>query len=725
MFKQKYNQFRERISKEIIEPAWGWGFRVAMGIILPIMLSMLTGDLHYFWMIIGAETVSLIDLKGTAGMRTRLLLAALIFSILFTWIGGLVASSMFWTIILIIPVAFACGLMKNLGDWGLAMALNIYLSYLISSNYPAEDWASLNIRAGFTALGGVWAIIIGIFSFSFLPQGQPYRRTIGQIWLALEQLTRLVANNWDKNEKHSSIRTIYLKEQEIRKALDNSLVQFTSNFQDKNKSHKLEYARKCAALASLQIINISEHSNNLLQKIPGITFKEKMTAVLRVMEQIANRMGLFLYTDHKEEILILKTRFERLEQLEKQIKELPESIEKETTSILIHINRFKILSKLSLETLSENIKKDKATYYQYSFIQLLNILHPKYLFYNIKQFLRFDSLTFKYALRMALAAGVSYWVGFISMAHHSYWMPMTTIIVTQPFFGATLKKGIQRSIGTIGGVLAGALILMLPFTEITKYLLILGGAVLMIYNLKKNYSWAAFFITFFLIGLVALRDDFSLGMVQERLLATFAGGAISIAFAFFFFPTWDKKLLPEYILQAISDNYFFFLKIFYTTETLDNAKAWIYYKMKAETANSNAYDSLNRYNSEPKFNKEDKAGFYFTMITYNIRITRELNFFQDDQEADEQTNRSAVTNLIPKINNLHNHFMEVVQLMEQQNSIKSAIDWKLPKNINSNLKFSELQVQHLHRMSIEIEGLALLLKENNIPLKPSDTKVFS
>ncbi|HTO16681.1 MAG TPA: FUSC family protein [Edaphocola sp.] len=708
----RYQQFKNRISQEIIEPAWGWGLRVAIAIILPISLSIYTGDIHFFWMIIGAETVSLIDLKGTAGMRSRLLLSSFVFSIAFTWIGGWVADSMFWSILFIIPIAFACGLMKNLGDWGMALALNVYLNYLIASNYPADDLYSLNIRAGYTALGGLWAILIGIFSFSFLPQGKPYRRTIGHIWLSLEQLIKLVANNWDQNAQNSSIRAIYLKEQEIRKALDNSLAQFKSNYQPKDKSHQLSYARKCAALACLQIINISDHSNNLMNEKLINTLKEKMTALLLAMEQIANRMGYFLLTGHAEEILIIETRFERLEQLEKQIQKLPDSSSKEMTSILININRFKILAKLSLETLTESMQKEKATYRQYSLIKVLNILHPKFLFYNIKQFIRFDSLTFKYALRMAFAAGVSYWIGHLTMDHHNYWMPMTTIIVTQPFFGATLKKGIQRSIGTIGGVLAGGLILMLPFTEITKYLLILIGAILMIYNLRKNYSWAAFFITFFLIGLVALRDDFSTAVIQERILATIAGGGISIAFAFFFFPTWDKKLLPEYLLQAVTDNYYFFLKMFYNYEESGPSKVWTYYKMRAESANSNAYDSLDRYTREPKFNEKSKASFYFTLITFNIRITRALNFYQDDNEAGDQTTKSSTLTLIPKINKMHAQFKEAIQLIEECYGLNSNIDWKLDKSINSQLELSERQHQDINRMNIELVGLKELLAEN-------------
>lgn len=707
---KRYSLLKKRLDNEIIEPAWGWGFRVAISVILPTILSIYTGNHDYFWMIIAAETVSIVELKGSAGLRSRLLIAALSFSVLFTIIGSLVGLSPYLAVLLLFPVAFATGLMKNLGDWGLALALNIYLFYLIASNHPAHSWPELMERTAYVALGGVWAMAVGIFSFSFLPQGKPYRRTIAHIWLAVEQLVALVANSWDTKAKRSSVRAIYLKEKDIRKAIDESIAQFSilyGNKQNGNKTdQQLSYARRCASLASLQIISVAELSEKLFKDNLDPLFKAQIFSILKVLEQMANRMGFFFYTTKDEELLLLQSRLKRLEQFQEQLKKMPDASKQNSQDLLLHISRFSRLVRISIQTISGN--KEGRIYQQYSLLQTLNILHPKHLIYNIRQFINFDNLTLKYALRMAIAAMFSYLIGVLYLPEHSYWLPLTTIIVTQPFFGATLKRGIERSIGTVAGVVAGGLLLMLPFAFAVRYVLIFFGAILMIYNLRKNYAWAAFFISLFLIGLMSTGDEVASSLIIERIVATIIGGAISIISGFILFPAWDKKLLPNYLTQAIAANYKYFIHLFYDLKEEPDSQNWVQYKIAAESSNSNAYDSLNRYLTEPKYREKNLVPAYFTAITYNIRITRELNFYQDDKEAEDTQKRVESRHddsVIPMLTNIHYLFQQSITLLEQRYKLDIGINWAAEKTIKSTLEPSEHQWQCVERLYIELKAL--------------------
>lgn len=712
---KRYGVLKKRLDNEIIEPAWGWGFRVAISVILPTILSIYTGNHDFFWMIVAAETVSIVELKGSAGLRSRLLIAALVFAVLFTIIGSLVGLIPFLAVLLLFPVAFATGLMKNLGDWGLALALNIYLFYLIASNHPTHNWAELMERTTYVAMGGIWAMAVGIFSFSFLPQGKPYRRTIAHIWLAVEQLVALVANSWDTKAKRSSVRAIYLKEKDVRKAIDESIAQFSILYGNKQSGTKtdqqLSYARRCASLASLQIISAAELSEKLFKEDLNPLFKAQIFSILKVLEQIANRMGFFFYTTKDEELLLIQSRLKRLEQFKEQLSTMPDAMKQNSQDLLLHIGRFSRLVNISLETISGN--KEGRIYQQYSLLQTLNILHPKHLIHNFRQFINFDNLTLKYALRMAIAAMFSYLIGVLYLPEHSYWLPLTTIIVTQPFFGATLKRGIERSIGTVAGVVVGGLLLMLPFAFAVRYILIFFGAILMIYNLRKNYAWAAFFISLFLIGLMSTGDRVENSLIIERIVATIIGGAISIISGFILFPAWDKKLLPKYLTQAIAANYKYFIHLFYDLKEEGESVTWVQFKIGAESSNSNAYDSLNRYLSEPKYGGKSLVPAYFTAITYNIRITRELNFYQDDKEAEDTQKRVEsrhADSVIPLMTKIHYLFQQSITLLEERYKLDMRINWSEEKVIKSSLEPTEHQWQCMERLYIELKALHSGLK---------------
>lgn len=704
---KQLDTFKNRLANEIVEPAWGWGFRVAISVIVPVLLSIFSGNANYFWMVIAAETVSIVELKGSAGFRSRLLVAAIIFSVIFTVIGSLVGSYIWLSVLLMFPIALGCGLMKNLGDWGLGLAINIYLFYLISSAHPPATTAIFIDRVQFVALGGLWALCVGVFSFSFLPQGKPYRRTIAHIWKAVENLMVLVSNDWDMAAKKSSIRAMYLKEKEIRVAIDASLALYGNLYDEKKQQpeneKKLSYARRCASMASLQIISIANNATELFKKPLSQAFIIQMHTILKVLEQLSNRMGFYFYTLKEEELILIQSRLERLNQFRENLLTFEESSIPECQRIQHHINRFANLVELSVKTVSG---KEKMMLSQYSLMQTLNILHPKHLQNNIRQFLNFDNLTLRYALRMAITATLGLGLAMFYFPNHGYWLPLTIIIVSQPFFGATLKKGIQRSVGTIVGVILGSLIMMLPYAHITRHFMVLFGAVLMIYNLRKNYSWAAFFITIFLIGLMSAENQVSNELLVERIISTTVGAAMAITSGFLLFPSWDKKLLPNYLSKAIIANYKYFQFLFNAQVSEQEQKPWVIYKIAAESSNSNAFDSLNRYFTEPKYRSKNIGAAYFTAITYNIRITRELNAFVDEQDArDTEKGLQQGNNLVPLLLQIDTLFKQTIELLKRIESIEVDEYALYPTEQYHLSRLSPQQQVNLERLHIELSAL--------------------
>ncbi len=636
-----YQFLNKRLQPEYLEPAWGWGFRVAFSVTLPLLWGVLTGEGdEALWMAIAAECVSFIELKGNIGQRIRLLLSASVLSVLFCIAGSLAGNYVWISIPGMLVVGFLSGLFKNLGDRGTGLALSVYIFYIITSSYPVQDADALWMRCGSVAIGALWTVIVGMLSFLFIRVGTPYRRTIAAIWKSVAALAKASGKGWDGRSPRSSVREIYLKEKDVRTAIDNSLALFEETLDQVNKNHKAQYAlaqsRRCASLISLHIIHITETAGQLSKLSPGRQLMLRLHSLFRVMEQLGERMEIYLLSLKEEERLLVFSRIERLRKIITFLREPDENASVDMGQLLTKIQvlseRVAKLIEKTLDVLKQ--PGEKRVYRAYSFAQTLSILHPRYIRNNFSQLFHFNSLTTRYALRIGIATMLGAVFSHLFFPDHGYWIPFTAIIVSQPYFGATLKKGIERSAGTIAGILVGTGFLLLPFPDplMARLILVFISSVLLIYFLKTQYSVATFFITLMLIGLLAIEPHFDAHLLMVRIVSTLIGSALAITAGFLLLPAWDKDHLPKYLADALNANFIYFQNTFYQGA---EEGPWTKVKRIAESKNSNAFDSFTRYMQEPGIRRKRGYASFYSLLTHNVRVTRELNNYHSESELAE------------------------------------------------------------------------------------------
>ena len=636
--KSSYLKWNQTLQSQYREPAWGWGFRVGFSVVIPLIWGFATGNtMEAEWMAIAAECVSFIDLKGNIGQRIRILLSAAILSVVFCFVGSFAGSFVVISVLGMLVVGFLSGLFKNLGDHGMGLALSVYIFYIITSSYPLHELPELLERCKWVALGALWTIVVSSLSFLFIRVNAPYRKTIGDIWKAVAELALVSGKGWDGRSKKSSVRDIYLKEKTIRTAIDSSLSLFEVTIDQIQKTtdnlYPLTQSRKSASLVGLNLVQIAERADDLWNYKPSRQLTVQISVLFRSIQQIGERMEVFLISLKSEEKILVKSRMERLNKTLSLLQEgasleCPEikTIVNSIYDLGIRINKLVDHALLLLED-----SKESRVISAYSFTETLNILHPKYLKNNIKLMFNFNSYTTRYALRLGISAMIAALIAHLFFKNHGYWIPFTTIIVSQPYFGATLKKGLQRSGGTIAGIIVGFAFLSLPFPGIARIVLVFISSVLLIFYLRRNYAFAAFFITLFLVGLLGLEPHYESNILTMRIIATLIGSALAIVSGFVLLPTWDKDKLPEYLAEAMMANMDYFKNTFYNDALLP----WTKLKRAAEIKNANAFDSLSRFMQEPtrKAKSDYDSNFYF--ITHSVRITRELNNFNSELEWEE------------------------------------------------------------------------------------------
>lgn len=727
-----YQTINKRLQSESLEPAWGWGIRVALSVTVPLIWGVaFNKGSGAEWMAIAAECVSFIELKGNIGQRVRLLLSASILSILFCAAGSLAGNYLWISMSGMLVVGFLSGLFKNLGDRGMGLALSVYIFYIITSAYPVHTVDALRTRCGWVALGSLWTVLVGLCSFLFIRIGTPYRRTIAAIWKSVAALAQVTGKGWDGRVTRSSVRDIYLKEKDVRLAIDNSLFLFEETTDQVNKSQKTKYAlaqtRRCASLVSLHIIQISETAEQLNKVVNDRKFTVQFYSLFRVLEQIGERMEIYLLTVKEEERILVTSRIERLRKISTQIAESPESKERHVAAL---VNKILILSERVAKLVEKSLDLlvqpgERRVYRAYSFTQTLNILHPRYFRNNMRQLFNFDSITTRYALRIGVAAflgsvfayyfsgpnGLSaflyeqYGIPVIKLRHHGYWISFTAIVVSQPYFGATFKKGLERSVGTVAGIIVGTGFLMLPFPVLARFVLVFFSSVLLIYFLRRQYSVATFFITLMLIGLLAIDPEFDAGLMRTRIFCTLVGSALAISAGFLLLPSWDKDQLPKLLAQAISSNFTYFQSSFYR---LEDTVAWTRLKRTAESRNSNAFDSFTRFMQEPVRRRKKGYANYYYLLTHNVRVTRELNNFHSEMELSEERipirEKEKFYQMLYQCDDL---FRENIQLMKKDGNlfIEEKLLKSFPEEGFNSLQPTEAQLVFVEKMMIELKAI--------------------
>ncbi len=630
-----YKQLNKLIEKETIESTFSWGLRMAISAIAPVIWGLSTDRLSdAIWITLTAECICWMELKGSFGQGVRVLFAGILLTTVFGFLGTMTANNLFLSIAGMFAVGFIAVQFKNLGSRGSGLAICVYVLYILCNAYPVQDTHELLYRTMLIAIGGAWCMAVGVFITLLMPAKEPYRRTIALIWQSIAGLSQTIAKGWDGKATRSSLRNIYLQERQVRTAIDDSFHFYEAMAHQANVNDKEEYQlaqfRKATALIATHITAISEELENIHIKDIDNSLQLKIYAILRALQQVAERMAVYVVTLQPEEELLLSSRIDRLNKLTSLLKEheFNNSLQDRSVERVIQLTERTIkLIESSIGRLKE-MGDDKAVFRSYSLIKTLFILHPRHLVKNLKILLDPDTFTMRYALRAAVAVTIALFIDKWFHIDHGYWIPFTTLTIMQPYFGATFKKAIDRVIGTILGGIAGGILLRLPVSIYIKEAMLFLCFIFMIYFIRKRYALATFFITFSLVILFNVERTLDQNLIYIRMGSTLAGAALAILAGFVLLPHWDTKWLPMHIANTIAANYQYFTATFFSEKPVAN---WTRFKRTAESKNSNAFDSFSRYMQEPSFKKKPYA-IYYHIITHNVRLTRELNNIHLEQE---------------------------------------------------------------------------------------------
>ena len=162
----------------------------------------------------------------------------------------------------------------------------------------------------------------------------------------------------------------------------------------------------------------------------------------------------------------------------------------------------------------------------------------------------------QFGLRMTVSALASYILGEALGLSQTYWAVLSAVIVIQGSVGGSVRAGLNRLIGTIGGAFWGAVVagLMPHNTPVALgFALLVAIAPLSIVTaFRSDYRIAPITAIIVLTG-AALQQAAPFSSALERVLEIVLGSAVAVAVALFILPARAHALLARSASIAIAD----------------------------------------------------------------------------------------------------------------------------------------------------------------------------
>ena len=116
-----------------------------------------------------------------------------------------------------------------------------------------------------------------------------------------------------------------------------------------------------------------------------------------------------------------------------------------------------------------------------------------------------SSLALRHAVRVAVVCGLDVALILILHIDHGYWLLLTSLIVLQPHVSGTLRRGLERIGGTVGGGILAALLALVLHSQLVIAAVLFPLSLLALAVLPVSYAAFAFFLTpAFVLGVAPL-----------------------------------------------------------------------------------------------------------------------------------------------------------------------------------------------------------------------------
>lgn len=623
---KSWSKLGELAERESLQPDLGRGFRAALAFMVPLLLAIggwLPVAAISFAAIAG-QNIAMVDVRGAYRLRLGLLLAM---SAIFggaAALGTLASANLTAAVLATVFIALCGGLWRHLSsDYGMALAISSTLVFFIALASPLGP-AAAREHALAAFLGALWGLALQVANWPFRPQ-QPLRRTVAETWIAAADLFEAMAPG-EPADVPRRLHRINECEAALRTTLDQTYSVLAAARPGELRT-RLEALNLTGARLATRIVVLNTALEPLMASAAAAGFQPALQPALTSLTNTARTVALAVTSRRPAHFATLELRLRRLANLLRLLRTRASlgisdpAAGSQVAEILRQIEQ--MIPEIEGAVRATVDPTGERTAFSLELFDLDTwTLRPLAATLNLTR--RVDPALIRFTLRLAVLTAVGVVIFKVWELPHGYWLPFTIVVVLQPDYGSTRQRAAQRVAGTLAGSAVASLLLwqQLPFTMLATAMAVTVFA--FGYFLKRNYAIAVFFVTLFIVLLTGATEPISASFTLERLLTTFAGGALALAAALFFWPVWERDRFPPVLASGLRANADFLRQLMrqlrqgsgYDSETLAA-------KRRSETANSTVFSALQRMTGDPR-NRREGLEYFATLANGNQRLTRAL-----------------------------------------------------------------------------------------------------
>jgi uncharacterized membrane protein YccC len=630
-------QINTIIRQQYFEPTISWSLRVVLALNVPLIVIPLYKGFSYevIWSAFGAYMLSLIDYRGLHYKKIVIQLITALLVVVCALTGMYVTHSAWWSVLAMFTTGMCVALIRNWSDYGPSIAISAGFFFLFGLATPVSVEVSLDY-ALYLMLGCAWAMLITAFSFPFQPSN-PLRRSVAKIWKANTDLLDVMIRKLTHDER-VSITQITEKELAVRNLINQSRNLFATRENKKTRVRTHHYdqmieLRKTASLFAAALSSMQEE----LEMLNGRTILARedvsIYKTLSAFAQAGAGISIVIFTQRPDDLELARIRVKRCEVavgiFNESVKNI-QSDEKEKqairhfTEVLYQALYYLQLTISQVDTKQNIAKSDYLENYKLSFHEFMSGLKPAAFAEFIRELSKINSDQFIYALRVAIGLALGVFLFKFFNIDHGYWIPLTMMIVIQPYYGATLKRGLERMVGTVAGIVLGGIIMLLPLPREVHIGILIVDSFCVAYFLRNNYKVGVFFVTIMMVLLMQISQQGTWQLIGWRIVSTVLGALLALAAGYAFWPSWEKKRFPALLVNALTENKSYLLQVIrYAEKKLPAAESWHRNRRLAEGANNAVFVSVQRMLQEPE-HARTQVDRNLIWVSSSIRITREI-----------------------------------------------------------------------------------------------------
>jgi uncharacterized membrane protein YccC len=619
-------RLRHYLEEQRLQPDINRGLRATVGFMGAFFVALWwLGPIEATFAAIAAQNVAMLDIRGSYPLRLGLLLVTTTLYAGSCWLGGMASDFLPYSMAAMALIILLGGIWRHLSpDYGMALAINSGFLLMIALAHPGgAAQANHAFLAGLG--GGLWGLFIQVALWPFRAQ-HPLRRTVADSWLALSDLLEAMmpGENLDADARS---RRIAEKEAALRTALDHNSATLTAAHAGRVRPHllALEELNLTAARFATRVVAFNTALDSLMSRPDFAALAPSFTPVLNSLTNLARTTAVTVVSRQPSHLAAAEVRLSRLGNLmqalqDRVLAQTGHAPEATQLTFLLH----QVANLIPGLGTALRATVDRANEHTAFSLELFDLhtwtMRPLASALNFSW--RPDQALVRYIARLTVLEVAAVAAFKLLDLAHGYWLPLTVLVVLQPDYGSTRLRAGQRVLGTLAGSLlaSGLLWLALP-----PPVLFAAMAVTMFgfaFWLKRNYGYAVFFITLFVVLITETETKVTLGFTLERLAITGAGGLLALLAAQLFWPAWERQFFPGILARALRANRDYARMLgdrLFTGGGYDAGA--IELKKAAEKTNSIVFSSLQRMSGDPQ-NQQAGIEAAAALANGNQRLTR-------------------------------------------------------------------------------------------------------